>query len=658
MSWARGLGAALKGTLTGLAEAAEAEDEKRTELTKVALAQRIKMRDEALALQRTQEEKVKEQNAFIETFSGGNFAYEDKETGQINILSEADAVTLYKQSSGDVEKARKLIADGNFTLKGNGTVYTPKPITAFSSAKDSTLAALKPTEESGGFLQKGRWDQIADSVSKTLGDETITIPALKDVEGVQVTVGKGTDTEYLIEDKVMYVFDQGSNVPSKQIRQRVITDKKDPSKQEVYNFDLVTNKQITLGDNVKIASAKDAFGTDSMYKDYGFAIDVNTNQALKNENGNFVAVYQGKDGKFYQSVNGVPSDTPLDKSVVIVKPDAIAAAGGIDNLVQKLSQVAGFDEFTKLGAKLSEKEQVLETLVGNIEIAMGLNKEIGEAGYGLGGMLNEVINTGVQNVRSVGEFLISFGENGDKLSAEERYRLLSENEGAMRDLLSQRDSLLSTPGLSAIQRRSIAKVLLSTQASLLAYDTARITSEDPRITDQDFNVFQETILGTSAAKTFELLKASSERAIQSFNSQINALNRARKSIDRNSLTSGTKYYVENAHTYADNDLLNPNNLRQKLDSMYTNYAPVAQKTTVTAIKEGDNVGYYAQPVLVDPETLKPTTSANPKAVSMMALYGPDGKIVNVNNNPLVVRDGSAQDLLDKVPGLKKSGLIK
>ena len=78
MSWAKGLGAALKGTLTGLAEAAEAEDEKRSELTKVALAQRIKKRDEALALQKTQEEKVKEQNEFIKIFSGGNFLYEDK----------------------------------------------------------------------------------------------------------------------------------------------------------------------------------------------------------------------------------------------------------------------------------------------------------------------------------------------------------------------------------------------------------------------------------------------------------------------------------------------------------------------------------------------------------------------------------------------------
>jgi hypothetical protein len=57
MSWAKGLGAALKGTLTGLAEAAEAEDEKRSELTKVALAQRIKKRDEALALQKNKKKK-------------------------------------------------------------------------------------------------------------------------------------------------------------------------------------------------------------------------------------------------------------------------------------------------------------------------------------------------------------------------------------------------------------------------------------------------------------------------------------------------------------------------------------------------------------------------------------------------------------------------
>jgi hypothetical protein len=119
---------------------------------------------------------------------------------------------LYKQSSGDIEKARKLIEDEDFTITGNGTVYTPKPTTAFSSTKDSTLAALKPTEESGGFLQKGRWDQIASAVANTLGEETIEIPALKDVEGVQITIGKGTDTEYLITDTLMYVFDPNNRL--------------------------------------------------------------------------------------------------------------------------------------------------------------------------------------------------------------------------------------------------------------------------------------------------------------------------------------------------------------------------------------------------------------------------------------------------------------
>jgi hypothetical protein len=654
MSWARGLGAALKGTLTGLAEAAEAEDEKRSELTKVALAQRIKMRDEALALQKTQEEKVKEQNAFIETFSGGNFFYRDKE-GTLNGLSEADAIALYKQSSGDIEKARKLMEDENFTIKGNGTVYTPKPATAFSSTKDSTLAALKPTEESGGFLQKGRWDQIASAVANTLGEETIEIPALKDVEGVQVIIGKGTDIEYLIEDKIMYVFDPNSDVPNRQIRQRVITDKKDPTKQQVYNFDLVTNKEITLGKDVRLSSSKDAFTADSKYTGYGFALNVATGKPLKDSKGNYVSVHQGRDGKFYQSVNGVPSDTPMDTDVMIVNPDAIAAAGGLENVIQNLSNIPGYSEFAKIGSSLREQEVVLQPFIANIGNAMELNAELGDAGYGLGGKLNELINTGVQNVRSVGEFLIEFGNTGGDLTPEERYNLLKNNAPAMRELLSQKDSLLSTPGLNEVNRRSIVRVLLSTQTSLIAYDTARIVTDDPRITDQDFNIFKETTLGTSASKTFELLRASSERAIISFNSKINAVNRARNDINPDALTGATKTYVENAYTYSQDDPLNPNNLRRQLDAMYRNNAP---QTTTSTGNDGEKVQYTVQNITIDPNTLEQVTGNNPNFITVMGLFGSDGKLVVVNGKKLVFSDGTAQDVLDRVPALRNSGLIK
>jgi hypothetical protein len=657
MSWAKGLGAALKGTLTGLAEAAEAEDEKRSELTKVALAQRIKMRDEALALQKTQEEKVKEQNEFIKIFSGGNFLYEDKKTKTLNGLSEADAIALYKQSSGDIEKARKLIEDENFTLKGNGTVYTPKSAIAFSSTKDSTLAALKPKVKSGGILQEGRWEQIADMVANTLGEETIEIPALKEVEGVQITIGKGTDIEYDYTDTLMYVINPTTGLPIEQIGRRVITDKNNPTERQVIHYDLRTNEKITLGADVSLASAAEAFNPESNFKDYGFALDVNTNKPLKDKDGNYMSVYQGKDGKFYPNINGKPSNTPLDKSVIIISSDALAGAGGIEQFVQKLSNVAGLPEFHTAGAVVDNQKRLMSNFTSETIDMMRLNKEIGAAGYSMGGVFTQAISTGINAVESTAAFLQDFATRGETLSPEERFRLLSQNQDVMQEFVNNEKSILE--GLDSAKRRSVQILLLKTKGSLAAYQTAQITTEDPRITDQDFNIFQTTILGDNPSKTFALLKDASERALRTYNTNISILEEKRNAINKASLARGTLYTVENLYVTNDPDSeFNPDNIRAKLDSAYANFDP-NEKSLGSAVLMpnaiGEEVPVDAQTVRVNPETGELATDGGEE---MMVLYvnGKPAKYAGTNR-VVAVRDGTRQELINYYSGLSKQGLI-
>jgi hypothetical protein len=230
------------------------------------------------------------------------------------------------------------------------------------------------------------------------------------------------------------------------------------------------------------------------------------------------------------------------------------------------------------------------------------------------------------------------------MSPEERFLRLSQREADMRDFVNNEESILK--GLEGTQRRSVQIALLKTKASLLAYQQAQITSEDPRITDQDFNVFKETIIGESPVKTFELLKDSANRALRSFTANINSVNRSRNNIPTASLTEATKQYVENAFTYGKNDELNPDNIRARLDEAFNNYAPKPENTAQSAIIAGEGADdrAYAQAVLINPKTGQSTTSSDPDAVTMTGLFK-NGKLLTLKDGtPVVVKDATSDDL--------------
>jgi hypothetical protein len=247
------------------------------------------------------------------------------------------------------------------------------------------------------------------------------------------------------------------------------------------------------------------------------------------------------------------------------------------------------------------------------------------------------------------------------MSAQERFRVLQQNESVMRDFVNNEESILK--GLEGAKRRSVQILLLKTKGSLAAYQTAQITTEDPRITDQDFNIFAETILGDSPAKTFALLKDASQRALRTYNTNISILEEKRNAINRGSLTEGTKFTVENLYLTTDpNSEFNPDNIRAKLNEAYTTFDPnEASLASATNMPNaiGEETPVFAMSTYVNTETGERSDDKDPKAKPMMVLYvnGKPAKYKN-SNRLIAVDDGTREQVIDMFPGLSKQNMIE
>jgi hypothetical protein len=197
MSWAKGLGAALAGTLTGLAESAEAEDKKREEITKLGLAQRIKNIEDAKKLQKSSEKKRQEQDSFVSTFAG-KFGFMNEETQKIEPLSEAQALEIYTMTSGDPAKALELITDPKkqISFKGVGKVEEIKPVSELAGF-DQTLEAFQQMKPAGGLFGRGRYEAVArelENQTKTLGlPSEIEVPQLRKAIGTGLSIAATKD---------------------------------------------------------------------------------------------------------------------------------------------------------------------------------------------------------------------------------------------------------------------------------------------------------------------------------------------------------------------------------------------------------------------------------------------------------------------------------
>jgi hypothetical protein len=142
MSIGRGIMAALSGGLTGLAEAAVREDEKRDELSKVTLAQAMNNIEQAKELARKRQEEIKEENETVESL----MSYET-DTGKP--ISRGQAIKAYRQYG---KNAASMLLQGQLSFEGEGTVVE-KPAVQRGTLD---LEATGAMQETGGLFARGR----------------------------------------------------------------------------------------------------------------------------------------------------------------------------------------------------------------------------------------------------------------------------------------------------------------------------------------------------------------------------------------------------------------------------------------------------------------------------------------------------------------------
>lgn len=211
--------AATSGALTGFAEAAEKEDEKREDITKIALAQRIKNIENAREIQKEQQKSRKEQDQFVDTFAG-KFAFFNEETNKLEPLSEAQALEIYTLSSGDTSKAVELIQKNDIRFKGQGKVQNLAPITTLDPL-DDTLAALDDAQDGGGLFSKGRYKSVSDAVSKQVkllgGDTAMEAPQLRSAIGTGIQLAQRKDPKIHMAGRFTYKTENGEPVTAEGI---------------------------------------------------------------------------------------------------------------------------------------------------------------------------------------------------------------------------------------------------------------------------------------------------------------------------------------------------------------------------------------------------------------------------------------------------------
>lgn len=220
VDFTRALMAATSGALTGFAEAAEKEDEKRNEITKIALAQRIKNIEAARELQKKKTEARREQDQFVDTFAG-KFAFFNEDTNKLEPLSEAQALEIYTLSDGDKSEAVKLIQNNEIRFKGQGKVQDLAPITTLDPL-DDTLAALEDSQ-AGGLFGKGRYESITREVQKQIkligGDKAVKAPQLRAAVGTGLQIA--ADKDFKIHMAGRFTFEDAQGKPV--TREGVIT---------------------------------------------------------------------------------------------------------------------------------------------------------------------------------------------------------------------------------------------------------------------------------------------------------------------------------------------------------------------------------------------------------------------------------------------------
>jgi len=618
MSIGRGIMAALSGGLTGLAEAAVREDEKRDELSKVTLAQAMNNIEQAKELARKRQEEIKEENETVESL----MSYET-DTGKP--ISRGQAIKAYRQYG---KNAASMLLQGQLSFEGEGTVVE-KPAVQRGTLD---LEATGAMQETGGLFARGRGEALAKRTEQGLKAAGYTakgvdIPQRVEVEGVTVRAGKGLAD---VQRQQLY-----TNTPGLESVTRVDTVMPDGSKTTIYENPMGEN----VTEQVKTAQQQESFkiATDSndLYsgiKPDGIAFKIGGDGVPKPLP--FVVGYDQNGAAYRKDDTGEFNIKITDPSVLTLNSyqlDALGGADGVENVFDVLGNT-GRKDYTEF------KDQA-ESFGRAVNVVKNQNALLDEHGDAL-----------VADIGSVSEFIeyakVNFGVGVEVVKeAGQEFLDLSESDFAI--LESKREDLERAQAEETDPRKklAIARRLYQANQILFAYASARSVTNDTRISNQDFDLFFKTVSGSSA---------SAQRAIYQ-----NRLLDAKVAVTEKYTTLQTTAQARGEGAMAILDSIpesrTPSGLDQTIIDVFETTTPA--KTTEEVKQEAEEVSkersnYLVQKRLVNPDTGEP----DPNGIEAIVVER-NGQVQKYPDGTPVVFDPNEYSQ-DSVEGYILNGLIR
>ena len=627
MSWAKGIAAALTGTLEGFAEAAVKEDEKRDELTKVTLAQAMKNIEQAKELARTAQEEKKLEDETVDalmSYKVGNEA-----------VTRAQATAAYRQYG---KNAASMLLQGQLEFEGAGELNPIQPV----KRGTTDLTAIEGMGAGGGMFSKGRFESVSKntkSLLQSMGYDPAGVDVVqKSKIAGDLVVKPGAGLNKVTTD------DKYTNVPGVQGGMVRTVTSQSPTGQITTRFTDLFGRDVTeemqqglQGGKYRIADSADAlFGGD--IKEIGLAFVFQDDGSVKpagydmayTDDGRRLKV--GTSGKF---------DTEItDSNVVSLTSTQVAALGGASGVMET------FDKLGKEGRKayqdFNERAEAFESLTTVVTENMELldihgNKLVTDVG--------QLAQVGAYLENNFGVAIDFAGEFIEVSALKEAYDAVSGDVSGLKQQLS------TTTDPKA--KLAIAQKIYAANQVILAYNYAKSTG-DTRISNQDFDAFIKTVSAGSKESQQAIYQSRMKQALSGVSSSYKTLSQY-TSMAGTAGESILKSIPQDRTTAA---------FSTKVDSMFDSTVPARSEQQIVE-EVTNNIDqakqFRADKVLYNPNTNQRTDSSDPDAVTVIAVLDSSGNLVlGTDNQPIIETDpnADAKFVQGLIPSMIGNGLIK
>ena len=483
--WKSGL-AAIEGSLSGLADAAELEDVKRKDLTEVALKSALSSYDSFQQEKQTMQKVAKEEEAAVESLKGQVIAVKD---GSTRLITNADALKLIRQFGA--KEAMALILGKSISISGKGAVEQGEG----TSRKLFDLEAMgKTSSGSGGLFAKDRYSQVAENTAsalQTLGidPENVVMPGQKVVTG-DIKVFAGPSTNKIKRER--YYTDL-AGIPANTVTRVDTTDIANNTTFKYFSLDgtdvtdQIQSAMSNPASKAKLSSTRTDVFPD--VTDIGFAYLIRDDGTVKLQNFS-VAIF--KDGSTFRQGEDGKYDQEVPKNIITLSTSAVSALQG--------DVKDAFNPLGKDGAKayqsFAEQAEAHARVSHTIKSQVGLLKRHGSA-----------LVAPIGEVAVMVEFLkTNFGIIGTYLKDKSEYQLSEAAYASLQEQTSALQNKYETTN-DPKDKLSVARTLFNANQILLAYTSARAVTSDTRISNQDFDLFRSTVSAGNDAAQIEIFKA-------------------------------------------------------------------------------------------------------------------------------------------------------